>query len=274
MVFVSPRSFPSFFRPYGVVVTLGVLLSVSSSATAATDLGKIMPLGDSITAGYFISGGYRDPLAHDLTAAGYSFQFVGSNTEWPTQYLSDRSQTHHEGHSGYVITAGTSGRGGITDNLSTWIGTVNGKVMPDIILLMIGTNDININYSVASAPDRMNTLINMLIDPTVGLSPQARLIVAGIVPIGDVAQDAKVVTFNSQVSQLVKNHQTLGQNISYIDMHASLTATDIADGLHPTQAGYNKMGEAWASAISVPEPGTTMLLVGGALGMLLRRGRR
>ena len=273
MMLASLGSFASFFRWSGVLVTLGAAISAPSSA-AADQLGKIMPLGDSISAGYFVSGGYRDPLARDLTAAGHSFQFVGSNTEWPTQYLSDRSQTHHEGHSGYVITGGTSGRSGLTDNLSSWIGTSGGKVMPDTVLLMIGTNDIDLNYSVAGAPTRMNNLINMLIDPTTGLCRQARLIVAGITRIGDAGKDANAVAFNSAVSQLVQNHQALGQNISFVDMHAVLTAADMADALHPNQSGYNKMGDAWSAAISVPEPGSTVLLLGGAFGMLLRRRNR
>src|SRR5206468_3091586 len=92
---------------------------------------KIMPLGDSITWGVGgTNAGYRADLKTLLTAGGISFQFVGSDTGNPGTLGAD--QAHHEGHSGYVITAGSSGRGGISDNIGTWLGP-NGAD-PDVIL--------------------------------------------------------------------------------------------------------------------------------------------
>ena len=58
-----------------------------------------MPLGDSITHGSNVPGGYRIDLEDDLLAAGASFDFVGSLTNGPAQ-LADRE---HEGHSGWRI---------------------------------------------------------------------------------------------------------------------------------------------------------------------------
>ncbi|MCX6872492.1 MAG: hypothetical protein NTW21_01595, partial [Verrucomicrobia bacterium] len=54
----------------------GVAL-VSSQTQAARDLGAIMPVGDSITAGYSVDpnvmdAGWRGLLYNSLTAAGYS----------------------------------------------------------------------------------------------------------------------------------------------------------------------------------------------------------
>src|SRR5262249_2394062 len=77
---------------------------------------KIMPLGDSITDGEGgTNAGYRKALYDLLVAAKVSFQFVGSAFDNPGMLPPE--QTHHEGHSGFTIAAGTSGRSGISDNI-------------------------------------------------------------------------------------------------------------------------------------------------------------
>lgn len=245
----------------------GVLLSVVSAA--AQDLGNIMPLGDSITEGT-VPGGFRDPLDRLLTQNGYGFHFVGSNTTNPTALLTSQKQTHHEGHSGYVIQAGTSGRAGILDNLPRWLGPSGPH--PDLILLMIGTNDVDLNYRLAAAPDRLGSLIFAICDPMTGLRPQAHLIVASITPIGNAAEEARVEAYNAAIPGVVNAHRALGQNVSFVDMHSFLTKSDLADKLHPGVRGYQKMGEAWYEAVTVPEPSADAGLLYALV--LLRSGRR
>jgi len=53
--------------------------------------------------------------------------------------------------------------------------------------------------------------------------------------------------------------------VTFLDMDAAINPlTDLADGLHPNQAGYTKMGDAWFGAVNavVPEP-TGAALAGG-----------
>src|SRR5712692_3908966 len=70
----------------GLVVpgTLGILLCWG--AVAEADF-TIMPLGDSITYGFPVPGGYRNRLYSDLRNAGYSFSFVGTSTDNPSSLL-------------------------------------------------------------------------------------------------------------------------------------------------------------------------------------------
>ena len=100
-----------------------------------------MPLGDSITRGKgdgnLSVGGYRAFLEDQLAAGGYSFDFVGSLVEGPPS-LADKD---HEGHGGLRIDQ-------IGAQVQAWLGAAD----PDVVLLMIGTNDITQNYDLANAP--------------------------------------------------------------------------------------------------------------------------
>jgi len=50
------------------------------TAAATPPPVRILPLGDSITYGYPVPGGYRLPLYQLLTNAGYNVDFTGTQT--------------------------------------------------------------------------------------------------------------------------------------------------------------------------------------------------
>jgi len=90
----------------GKSVLLGELLAALGfiaclvSATASPPPIRILPLGDSITYGYPVSGGYRLPLYQLLTNGGYNVDFTGTQTDNGAPDLPD---PHHEGHPGWTI---------------------------------------------------------------------------------------------------------------------------------------------------------------------------
>jgi hypothetical protein len=262
-----------------IIFALSCQLAGNSSAAVL----KIMPLGDSITLGAnspAISG-YRGPLYTLLSNAGITFQYVGSSMEnagtLPATPIDER---HHEGHSGFFISADPvlfPYRGGITNNLNAWLLP---GIKPDIILLMIGTNDVDNNYDLPNAPSRLSNLISMISDKTTGLKPNAQLIVATIIPINDTTENGWVQTYNSSLATVVSNHQKAGENVSMVDMYSAIsTSSDLYDKLHPNDSGYNKMAQVWYDGIVaiVPEPSSIVLL--STLGLCglaitLRRLRR
>jgi lysophospholipase L1-like esterase len=222
-------------------------LSLRSAFGDAKMLGRIMPLGDSITAGRNMTGttpgAYRDPLYTTLTQNGYTFQFVGTNGSCPTPALTSAHQELHEGHSGFVIERGTSGHDGITDHIAAYLS--NGR--PDIILLMIGTNDVATGYNVDRAPERLDILISRIFSRL----PDVRLIVAGVTPFKDDSKDNLAVRYNTAIAREVADHQKAGENVSFVNMHDALNrTTDMADLLHPSRAGYEKMADVWYMAIT------------------------
>jgi lysophospholipase L1-like esterase len=206
---------------------------------------RIMPLGDSITDGFTpYPGGYRVNLWQRLGAGGYTVDFVGSQTNGPAE-LGDHD---HEGHSGWRIDQ-------LDANIVTWLNSTD----PRTILLHIGTNDINQNYDVANAPARLSKLI----DDILRTKPNVQLFVAQIITEGGEPHATMVNTYNAAIPGIVANK---GSHVHLVNMHAALTAADLADGTHPSQQGYNKMAPVWYNALtSVPAslqplPGGTTLV--------------
>ncbi|MCA1223840.1 SGNH/GDSL hydrolase family protein [Streptomyces sp. 8L] len=194
---------------------------------------RVMPLGDSITDGYTpYPGGYRVELWQRLAAGGYTVDFVGSQTNGPAE-LGDHD---HEGHPGWRIDQ-------LDANLDTWLGQSD----PRTVLLLIGTNDLNQNHDVANAPARLSALIDHIRTDR----PRAELFVATVPPQANGTQQARVVTYNGAIPHVVA---AKGPDVHLVRMYDALTTADLADGIHPTRAGYGKMAAVWYAALrAVPD---------------------
>ncbi|TQM78704.1 lysophospholipase L1-like esterase [Saccharothrix saharensis] len=218
-----------------------VAAAVVAVGTAQADSGvKVMPLGDSITDGFNVPGGYRVDLWRKLVAGGRTVDFVGSMTNGPTS-LGDRN---HEGHSGWTIAQ-------IDNNVTNWLRTYT----PRTILLHIGTNDMY-GGDPGGAPQRLSNLV----DRITTLAPDADLFVATIVPLS--SGDATVRAFNSTIPSMVQSKVNAGKKVHLVDMYRALTTADLADGVHPNAGGYSKMATVWYNALlsvpgSVGDPTTT-----------------
>lgn len=235
------KIFPAEMHLLTAIIT--TFLWFTPHTVQAADLGNIMPMGDSITYGVPVAGGYRDPLYTLLTNRSDTFTFVGSSTGNATTALTAAGQAHHEGHSGFVITNGV-GRAGLDEHLAGWIGP--GGEDPDKILLMIGTNDIDLDNDLDNAPARLNALINHIYD----YKPNVTVYLASIVPIDNTAKNVKVETFNAAIPDIVASQRALGRTVIYVPMYEALDVdTDLSDSLHPNAGGYQKMAAAWDTAL-------------------------
>jgi lysophospholipase L1-like esterase len=235
-------------RTAGVLIAAALVgagaAGVSAPAYAESNGGvRVMPLGDSITDGYNVPGGYRIRLWQRLAAGGYTVDFVGTGSNGPGA-LGDHD---HEGHSGWRIDE-------IDANASNWLRPTN----PRSVLLHIGTNDILQGRDVANAPARLSALL----DHVRTLVPTAEVFVATITPLSDPAREAQVQTYNSAIPGIV---QGKGARFHVVDMHAALTTADLADGVHPN-AGRSVPGSLAAAA---PAVGSAVALAHPASGRCL-----
>ncbi|WP_196218102.1 cellulose binding domain-containing protein [Streptomyces blattellae] len=209
-----------------------VLVPTFGTAHAESNGGtRVMPLGDSITDGLTVPGGYRIDLWQKVTSAGYQVDFVGSQSNGPSS-LGDRD---HEGHSGWTIAQ-------IDANIAGWLRTYT----PQTILLHIGTNDMY-GSNPAGAPSRLSALI----DRITAQSPDTEVFVSTIIPLS--FSDATVRTYNAAIPGIVQSKVSAGKRVHLVDMYSALTTADLADGVHPNAGGYSKMATVWYNALrSVP----------------------
>ncbi|MFD5029041.1 SGNH/GDSL hydrolase family protein [Streptomyces sp. NPDC058405] len=209
------------------IVAFVLTLVSPSSAMAESNGGlRIMPLGDSITDGFNVPGGYRTRLWQRAAADHRVDDFVGSQFNGPPE-LGDHD---HEGHSGWRIEQ-------IDAQATGWVQATK----PRTVLLHIGTNDIAQNYDVAGAPARLSTLI----DHITAAAPDADLFVTNIIPFSDANLEERARPYNAAVPGVVAQWANQGRKVHFIDMHSALGVADLADGVHPNAGGYAKMADRW-----------------------------
>ncbi|WP_245872716.1 SGNH/GDSL hydrolase family protein [Deinococcus planocerae] len=189
-----------------------------------------MPLGDSITDGYNIPGGYRIELFEKLSAQVPGLDFVGSLSNGPAE-LAD---PHHEGRSGWRI-----------DELAAQVDGWLDRHQPSTVLLMAGTNDMIQGYDVGGAPARLGALL----DEITARRPDARILVASIPPMRDATHNARGQQFNAALPGVVQSRADQGKKVTFVDAGAALTPADLADGVHPNAGGYSKLAAVWERAL-------------------------
>ncbi|MFF3017335.1 GDSL-type esterase/lipase family protein [Streptomyces sp. NPDC057939] len=215
------------------VLALGVAaLGLACTPTVAAPqpapaLTRIMPLGDSITAGFGSDGetGYRAPLWNLLSAQSrYTPDFVGSGS------FGGGGDPDNEGHSGYTIK-------NIRDGIDGWQAAAN----PDVVLLHLGINDLNSNKvdpHVAAAE------LASLIDRVQANRPGTAVIVQGLLP-DTRGQHDRVNSFNADLRTAVSARAAGGAHVRYVEPPRLDGPTELPDGLHPNEAGYRKMAAAY-----------------------------
>jgi lysophospholipase L1-like esterase len=159
------------------------------------------------------------------------FTFVGGSMNGPTMVDGQMFPRAHEGHSGWTIM-----------QIDGIVPTPALGVDPHIILLHIGTNDINGNAN--GAPDRLGTLLDQIIAD----SPDALLVVAQIIPFPGRA--SQVQAFNAAVPPLVTARANMGRHVILVDQFTGFPNSELDDGVHPNPAGYARMAGVWYRAIS------------------------
>jgi hypothetical protein len=113
------------------------------------------------------------------------------------------------------------------------------------------------------------------------LEPNTALLVASLIPSRDADKESTITEFNALIPSLVEEYADGGRKCYFVDMHGELNvATDIAgDGTHPTRGGFDKIGDAWFSALRtnglvVPEPSSLSMLFALRMTLLVLAWRR
>jgi lysophospholipase L1-like esterase len=192
-----------------------------------------MPLGDSITWGYGSStgNGYRAALHDELAADGHPLDFVGSLRG------GTMSDPDNEGHSGWRI-----------DQIAGIADSALARYQPNVVTLEIGTNDLNGNYQVSTATDRLRSLVDQITRDV----PNATVLVASLVVSTSGTEERYRAAYNQAIPGIVQSEQAAGKHVGYVDMGAVTTA-DLSDYLHPNDNGYRKMADAFHKGVQTAD---------------------
>ena len=204
---------------------------------------KILPFGDSITRGAKSSddGGYRAPLYKLILAGRQKATFTGSQAHGPAQISGQAFPRNHEGHAGWTIDPGYNMLSSSYSGISKLVPSPALDANPNIILLMIGTNDL-----FARDTANMATRLEVLVDKVAENAPKALIVLAQLTPLGH--DDPNLTAYNAKIPGIVQAHAAKGQHIIGVDM-SKLPTSQLADGTHPTDQGYAYMANIWYAAI-------------------------
>jgi len=212
---------------------------------------RLLCLGDSITDGFWLEGGYRNTLCSLISAHRQEalVRFVGPN------YGGSGYSPRHAGyscHSTVDIPASVSGpRIGIT----RFLGELMAEYPADVVFLLIGTNDILSLFELDRFGERVRKIAERILD---SLPRNGRLYLSTL-PYMDAVNspyispdfftsesiDAAVNQCNQQIRETVLHLKAAGRPIFLADVNRVLTKADLYDGVHPSEKGYEKLGQFW-----------------------------
>jgi hypothetical protein len=142
----------------------------------------------------------------------------------------------------------------LNTNISSWLNADT----PDVILLMIGINDIG--QGASGNPTAVEASLNTLVQNIVNLDPKAHLVVAQITPYATYT-DSTVQYSNYIKNRLVPHYSALGKNVSTVDQYSnfgsgtSVNSSLYSNGInHPNASGYDMMAQTWCNGIQALGP--------------------
>jgi lysophospholipase L1-like esterase len=179
-------------------------------------------------------------------AAQQKITFTGSLSNGPDMVSGRPFPKRNEGHSGWgisTVTQYSNGVAGIATVIPNPALTSSSGGMPNIVLLMIGTNDTGSSTAAAMA-DRLAALM----DKIIAAAPDALLVVAKITPVS--WANAVINAYNDALPGLIQTRAAAGKHVLLADMNAGFTSAMIgSDGIHPNNTGYKFMADRWYSVI-------------------------
>ena len=214
---------------------------------------RVMCFGDSITDGFWLPGGYRNTLCSLISEHGQedAIDFVGNN------WGGSGYDPQHAGYSGFSVDdiAQQDSISGARTGISGFAQSLLDTCQPDVVFLQIGTNDILSLYALDTFGERLEHLV----DTVLASLPENGCLYLATLPVMDAndhlyiseyfftveSMDEAVESCNKQIKALAEKKRGEGKHLILADINGLLTKADLYDGVHPSEAGYAKMGQFW-----------------------------
>jgi hypothetical protein len=224
-----------------------------STASAVT---KVMSLGDSLCAGNITV--LRDTVAK--TKFGSTIDWVGTKKDGAYK---DPDNECRGGWSAAQVLQ----QPGANVRLPSWegkpgsIGNWVQETKPDVVLMMLGTNDFfGSDVRGDNTSGVLTKSLQGIIDGIFAVRPNARIVVASIPPFKwDVQKGVDTSKPKTEANAFLKRYvaslSKKGKRITFLDMHAAIIARmekgEIfnGDGLHFNDEGNKFVAEMWTRAL-------------------------
>ncbi|MFF2363835.1 glycosyl hydrolase family 18 protein [Streptomyces sp. NPDC058122] len=219
--------------------------SPSPSANPAIDELRVMPTGDGITAGVHSTddGGFRDYLKTILkgltavavvggTVAGFIFKrtdFVGELKN------GKRGDPDHMGFDGK----------GIDDIKAQTIPALQ-TLRPNMMTLVAGTADLAGGADGTATAGKMRSFL----DAIYRASPTTTVLLGTLPPSTNPTYQARIDAYNSALRTIADARIKDGARLVLVDL-GSVTPQDITNEIYPTDAGYQKIADAFGEGARI-----------------------
>jgi lysophospholipase L1-like esterase len=193
---------------------------------------RIVAIGDSLTVGFAPgegetprTAGWRKRFVERLTAAGVDVEMVGPLAN------GDFAENRHHAVSGITIN-------GLAEMLAA---RPLAPPLPDLILVMAGTNDAATPAAYPGAPARLGRLL----DDLAARAPAATILVSTLLPAQPASIQDGIAAFNAELPRVVAQRP----QVRLVDVGSRVPVEHLPDGIHPDAWGYQQMADGWADAV-------------------------
>jgi lysophospholipase L1-like esterase len=203
-----------------------------ADATPAVPV-KVMALGDSLTVGVGSTrgGGYRAPFWERMRDAGIEVDMVGGKVDGP--------ETFDNRHQGYAQMPLHDLSAGAFDKVRTF--------QPDYVLLLAGSDEVGTSHF---SPHAFAANLDVMIDRIFTAKSDVKLLIATLPPAKYGKKQGAKRAVNELLRRTVRERSGRGQAVYLVDAFAAMDPQrEMADAAHPNDAGYERIGEAFADVL-------------------------
>lgn len=215
-----------------LLLALAPSLCKADNAPGTKSVYRIMPVGDSITAGSKNFSNYRYPLLQKLEAAGYVIEYVGSQKSG-----SPAGPLAHEGYGGKNA-----------EFLATVVPDHFRQHPADIVLIHAGHN-----HTITEQPvPKIVAATEAMITEFRSANPRVIVLVAQVIPSGKLPKYAYIPALNEAIAKMAERMNAPKQPVIIVNQAAGFEPeTDtIEDKVHPNASGAEKMASHWFEALT------------------------
>jgi lysophospholipase L1-like esterase len=217
-----------------VLALLAALLPLAAAAVEAPATPvKVMALGDSLTVGVGSTrgGGYRAPFWERMRDAGVEVDMVGGKIDGP--------ETFDNRHQGYEQMPLHDLSAGVFDKVRTF--------EPDYVLLLAGSDEVGTSHF---SPHAFAANLDVMIDRIFTARSGVKLLIGTLPPARYGKNQGAKRAVNELLRRTVRERAARGQAVYLVDAFAAMDPQrEMADASHPNDAGYERIGEAFADVL-------------------------